>query len=115
MAGAIAAAGMVLVHRGLLSERTWNAASLLHPHTVACLLAGAVALAPRRTRRAQATPAIVVNYAGAPGVVHMASFLEPPRYAFRSASWHRPMFAATAAGRVRRLLAASRPGTRPKR
>ncbi len=42
----VASALVLLVHRGILSESLWSMASAIHPHTVACLLFGAVALSP---------------------------------------------------------------------
>jgi hypothetical protein len=45
----VSAALMLLVHRGLLNESVWSIVSAAHPHTVACLLAGAVAMSPGRT------------------------------------------------------------------
>ncbi|HVU86445.1 MAG TPA: glycosyltransferase family 87 protein [Pirellulales bacterium] len=39
---------ILLVHRGLLGESVWSVVSAIHPHTLGCLLIGAVALSPGR-------------------------------------------------------------------
>ena len=48
IAAGVAAALILLVHRGLLGESTWSVVSAIHPHTLACLLIGAVAIRPGR-------------------------------------------------------------------
>jgi hypothetical protein len=57
----VSAALMLLVHRGLLNESVWGIVSAAHPHTVACLLIGAVSLSPGRT-----SPQAAVAFAQVP-------------------------------------------------
>ncbi len=45
---AVASLLILLVHRGLLGESVWSIATAIHPHTLGCLLIGAVALSPGR-------------------------------------------------------------------
>ncbi|MES1213419.1 MAG: glycosyltransferase family 87 protein [Singulisphaera sp.] len=40
----VATALILLVHRGILSEAAWSTLTALHPHTLACLIFGALAL-----------------------------------------------------------------------